>query len=77
MEVIAMNNIQIKVKDQFETENLAIAFIRKTNTQDIPLSKRIEHIEIEGEILRPNMELLYENPKDGRIYRLIDIVDAS
>lgn len=72
-----MNNIQIKVKDQFETENLAIAFIHKANAQDIPLFKRIEHIEIEGEILRPNMELLYENPKDGRIYRLIDIVDAS
>ncbi|EXB26219.1 MULTISPECIES: hypothetical protein [Acinetobacter] len=67
-----MNNIKIKVKDQFEAENIALALIRKANEQEIPLFKRIEHIEIEGEILLPNMELLYENPKDGRIYRFIE-----
>lgn len=67
-----MNNIKIKVKDQFEAENIAVALIRKANDQEVPLFKRIEHIEIEGEILLPNMELLYENPKDGRIYRIIE-----
>ena len=72
-----MKNIQIKVKDQFETENVAIALISKVNDLEIPLFKCIEHIEIEGEILRPNMELLYENPKDGRIYRFIDIVHSN
>ncbi|MCR4531081.1 hypothetical protein [Acinetobacter venetianus] len=72
-----MKNIQIKVKDQFETENVAIALISKVNDLEIPLFKRIEHIEIEGEILRPNMELLYESPKDGRIYRFIDIVHSN
>ena len=68
-----MSNIKIKVKDQFESENIAVALIRKVNEQEIPLAKRIEHIEIEGDILLPNMELLYENPKNGRIYRFIDV----
>ncbi|WP_109440829.1 hypothetical protein [Acinetobacter haemolyticus] len=72
-----MNNIQIKVKDQFETENIAVAFIKKVNEQDIPLFKRIEHIEIEGEILKPNMELLFENQKDGRIYQFVDVVEIN
>ncbi len=69
-----MNNIKIKVKDQFETENVARAWIRQANDQDLPLFKRIEHIEIEGEIILPNMELLYENPKDGRIYKFIEVL---
>ncbi|WHP06027.1 MULTISPECIES: hypothetical protein [Acinetobacter] len=70
-----MNNIKIKVKDQFEDENIAVALIRKANDQNIPLFKRIEHIEIAGDIILPNMELLYENPKDGRIYRFIEVVN--
>ncbi|MCH7337558.1 hypothetical protein [Acinetobacter sp. NIPH 2699] len=71
-----MNNIKIKVKDQFEVENVAVALIRKVNDSETPLFKRIEHIEIEGEILLPNMELLYENPKNGRIYRFIEVDSA-
>lgn len=72
-----MNTIKIKVKDQFEADAIATALIRKANGQDLPLFKCIEHIEIEGEILLPNMELLYENPKDGRIYRFIEVLKPA
>jgi hypothetical protein len=43
--------------------------------QEVPLFKRIEQIEVEGDILLPNIDLLYENPKDGCIYRYVETVD--
>lgn len=70
-----MNNIKIKVKDQFESEKIAIAKIKELSDQEVPLFKRIEQIEVEGDILLPNIDLLYENPKDGCIYRYVEIVD--
>ena len=71
-----MSSIKVKVKDQFEAENTAIALVRAENEHHIPLSKRIEHIEVEGDILLPNMEFLYENPKNGRIYKFIEVLEA-
>ena len=72
-----MSSIKIRVKDQFEAENTAIALIRAETGQNLPLSKCIEHIEIEGDILLPNMELLYENPKNGRIYQFVEVLETS
>ncbi|CAM4147208.1 hypothetical protein MMP66_03830 [Acinetobacter dispersus] len=69
-----MNTIKIKVKDQFEAEKIATAKVKAINDQEIPFFKRIEHIEVEGEILLPNMDLLFENPKDGSIYRYVGAV---
>ncbi|ENW06736.1 hypothetical protein [Acinetobacter beijerinckii] len=70
-----MNNIKIKVKDQFESEKIAVAKIKELSDQEVPLFKRIEQIEVEGDILLPNIDLLYENPKDGCIYRYVETVD--
>ncbi|MCH7313153.1 hypothetical protein [Acinetobacter sp. ANC 3882] len=69
-----MKTIKIKVKDQFEAEKIATAKVKDVNDQDVPLFKRIEHIEVEGEILLPNMDLLFENPKNGCIYRYVEAV---
>ena len=34
-----------------------------------------EVIEVEGEVLFPNMDLLFENEEDGKVYRLVSAVD--
>ena len=33
--------------------------------------KRVEHIEVDGEIIHPNIDLLFENEADGKIYKLV------
>ncbi|MDP7965562.1 hypothetical protein QWI82_16885, partial [Acinetobacter baumannii] len=47
------------------------AKVRPANDQKLELYKSVEHIEIDDDIILPNMDLLYENPKDGKIYKLV------
>ncbi|MFW6713545.1 hypothetical protein ACODTS_16795, partial [Acinetobacter pittii] len=49
----------------------ALAKVRPMNDHALELHKSVEHIEINDDIILPNMDLLYENPKDGKIYQLI------
>ncbi|MCL8352021.1 hypothetical protein M9Y34_16695 [Acinetobacter baumannii] len=58
------------MKDQFDQESIALAKVRPANDQKLELYKRVEQIEIDDDIILPNMDLLYENPKDGQIYKL-------
>lgn len=50
---------------------LLLAKVRPANDQKLELYKSVEHIEIDDDIILPNMDLLYENPKDGKIYKLV------
>ncbi|ENU29352.1 hypothetical protein F991_02741 [Acinetobacter sp. CIP-A165] len=71
-----MKNIKIKVKNQFDSEKIVIAKIKELNDREVPMFKYIEQIEVDGDILLPNIDLLFENPKDGCIYRYVDIVES-
>lgn len=66
-----MTRLKVIIKDQFYKESIALAKVRPMNDHALELHKSIEHIEINDDIILPNMDLLYENPKDGKIYQLI------
>ncbi|ADY81071.1 hypothetical protein BDGL_000485 [Acinetobacter pittii PHEA-2] len=66
-----MTRLKVIIKDQFDKESIALAKVRPMNDQALELHKSVEHIEINDDIILPNMDLLYENPKDGKIYQLI------
>ena len=66
-----MKRLKVVIKDQFDQESIALAKVRPANDQKLELYKSVEHIEIDDDIILPNMDLLYENPKDGKIYKLV------
>ncbi|AQZ81162.1 hypothetical protein MWMV17_MWMV17_02166 [Acinetobacter calcoaceticus] len=66
-----MKRLKVIIKDQFNQETIALAKVRPMNDHALELHKSVEHIEIDDDIILPNMDLLYENPKDGKIYQLI------
>ncbi|MBO8212963.1 hypothetical protein [Acinetobacter nosocomialis] len=66
-----MKRLKVIIKDQFDKESIALAKVRPMNDHSLELHKSVEHIEINDDIILPNMDLLYENPKDGKIYQLI------
>jgi len=66
-----MKRLKVIIKDQFNQEIIALAKVRPMNDHAFELHKSVEHIEIDDDIILPNMDLLYENPKDGKIYQLI------
>ncbi|MDS7945398.1 hypothetical protein ACG59Z_12850 [Acinetobacter sp. ABJ_C1_1] len=66
-----MKRLKVIIKDQFDKELIALAKVRPMNDHVLELHKSVEHIEIDDEIILPNMDLLYENPKDGKIYKLV------
>ncbi len=66
-----MKRLKVIIKDQFDKESIALAKVRPMNDYALELHKSVEHIEINDDIILPNMDLLYENPKDGKIYQLI------
>jgi hypothetical protein len=66
-----MTRLKVIIKDQFDKESIALAKVRPMNDHALELHKSVEHIEINDDIILPNMDLLYENHKDGKIYQLI------
>ncbi|MFV5594558.1 hypothetical protein [Acinetobacter junii] len=66
-----MNKVTVVVKDQEENESIVIAQLNDLEDKDIPFFKRVEHIEVDGEIIHPNIDLLFENEADGKIYKLV------
>ncbi|MDU6285102.1 MAG: hypothetical protein E6588_08985 [Acinetobacter sp.] len=63
-----MTRLKVIIKDQFDKESIALAKVRPMNDHALELHKSVEHIEINDDIILPNMDLLYENTKDGKIY---------
>lgn len=70
-----MDKISVIVKDQEENESIVVAQLNDLEDQDIPFFKRVEHIEVDGQIIHPNIDLLFENEADGKIYKLVAPVD--
>lgn len=66
-----MTRLKVIIKDQFDKETIALAKVRPMTDHALELHRSVEHIEINDDIILPNMDLLYENPKDGKIYQLI------
>jgi hypothetical protein len=68
--------IDIKVKDQFSQVIEAKAMLRSlaehNNHQTLDLVKKIEHIVVDGEIILPSIELLFESQESSNIYRVVE-----
>ncbi|CAM4107850.1 hypothetical protein [Acinetobacter pragensis] len=65
------NMIDIKVKNQFSQIVDAKALLRSApENQDV--SKRIEHIVVDGEVILPSIELLFESQNSSSIYKVIE-----
>ncbi|EPJ7030539.1 hypothetical protein JIN02_003706, partial [Acinetobacter baumannii] len=54
-----MKRLKVVIKDQFDQESIALAKVRPANDQKLELYKSVEHIEIDDDIILPNMDLLY------------------
>ncbi|MDC4620926.1 hypothetical protein OHV60_17295 [Acinetobacter baumannii] len=66
-----MKRLKVVIKDKFDKESIALEKVRPANAQKLKLYKGVEHIKIDAEIILPNMDYFYENPKDGKIYKLV------
>ncbi|WP_109440886.1 hypothetical protein [Acinetobacter haemolyticus] len=70
-----MNKVTVRVKDQEENESIVTAQLNEIEDHDVPFFKRVEHIEIEGRTIFPNIDLLFEDEFDGKIYKLVALVN--
>lgn len=70
--VMTMTNmIDIKVKNQYSQIVDAQALLNSASeTQD--MIKRIEHIVVDGEVILPSIELLFESQNSSSIYKVIE-----
>lgn len=68
--------IDVKVKDQYSQTYDVKALLRQApenaDAEDLDLFKRIEHIVVDGEVILPSIELLFESRQTENIYRVID-----
>ena len=68
--------IEVKVKDQFSKIHEVYASLRaipeNTDSNKLSIFQRIEHIVINGEIILPSIELLFESCNSDSIYRIVE-----
>ena len=68
--------IEVKVKDQFSNIHAVQALLRAIPENSVlhklSLFQKIEHIIVNGEIIRPSIELLFESRISKSIYRIIE-----
>ena len=68
--------IDIKVTNQYshilEAKALLRNFDQAQNIQNNELLRNIEHIVVDGEIILPSIELLFESQHSENIYRLVE-----
>lgn len=68
--------IEVKVKDQFSNIHAAQALLQtipeNSDLHKLSLFQKIEHIIVNGEIIRPSIELLFESCISTSIYRIIE-----
>lgn len=70
-----MENVKILVKDQVGIENIVVACLRPQPEQHLSLFDRIDHIIIDGEEIMPNMDLLFENSQNNKIFKVIGLAE--
>jgi hypothetical protein len=68
--------IEVKVKDQFSNiyavQALLWAIPENSALHKLSLFQKIEHIVVNGEIIRPSIELLFESRISDSIYRIVE-----
>jgi len=70
--------IEVKVKDQFSKIYEVYALLRaipeneNAESNQLSIFQRIEHIVINGEIILPSIELLFESCNSDSIYRIVE-----
>ena len=68
--------VDVKVKDQYSQTYEVKARLRQapeeSDAANLDLFQRIEHIVVEGEVILPSIELLFESQQTENIYRVID-----
>ena len=64
--------IDIKVKDQFSQILDAKALLR-LRPEALEVFNRIEHIVIDGEVILPSIELLFESQNSSSIYKVVEV----
>lgn len=68
--------IEVKVKDQFSKIHEVYALLRAipedAEPNKLSIFQRIEHIVINGEIILPSIELLFESCNSDSIYRIVE-----
>lgn len=67
--------IDVKVKDQCNKILSVKAALRdypeNSRTEQLTLPQRIAHIVVDGEIILPSIELLYESQQTSHIYKIV------
>ena len=68
--------VDVKVKDQYSQTYNVKAQLRQVpenyEAERLDLFKRIEHIVVDGEVILPSIELLFESRQTESIYRVVD-----
>lgn len=70
--------IEVKVKDQFSKIHEVYALLRaipeneNADSNQLSIFQRIEHIVVDGEMIQPSIELLFESRNSDSIYRIIE-----
>jgi hypothetical protein len=68
--------IEVKVKDQFSKVHEVHALLRdlpeNSESNKLSIFQRIEHIVVDGEMIQPSIELLFESRNSDSIYRIIE-----
>ncbi len=67
--------IELKVKDQFSNIHEVQALLRdipENAENNLSLFQRIEHIVVNGEMIQPSIELLFESRHSDNIYRVVE-----
>lgn len=67
--------IDIKVKDQYsqviDAKAVLSAFLEQDQKTETDLTKYIEHIVVDGEIIQPSIEMLFESQHSSNIYKIV------
>ncbi|HCA5150969.1 hypothetical protein [Acinetobacter baumannii] len=66
--------VNLLVKDQHDIEYEAIGIVANLENQDIALFNKVQQIEIAGYVLLPNIDLVFESPEEGKIYKVVKII---
>ncbi|MCU4436008.1 hypothetical protein KTH93_11065 [Acinetobacter bereziniae] len=66
-----MNKLELNVKDQFGSYYTVEATLDDIIVNEAKSHERIKYITFEGEMLRPNFEMLFESKASGRILKIV------
>ncbi|AXQ22575.1 hypothetical protein BEN71_11040 [Acinetobacter wuhouensis] len=66
-----MNKLAINVKDQFGSQYEVEATLDDIVVNEAKTHERIKHIVFEGEVLRPNFEMLFESSNTGKVLKIV------